>query len=115
MWAGSQTYLVVGVVNHWGFPLALVVGVINHWSFPGATTGGCLTGGVRDLRSLPLAVHVLIPEGQDVHRLNRGQPIRELEAVQTHQSSGLTALGSPMYSGSSSNQPSGLTALSSGI
>lgn len=33
----------------------------------------------------------------------------------THQSSGLTASGSPMYSGSSSSQPSGFTASSSAI
>lgn len=63
---GLQTYLVVGVVNHGGLPLALVVGVVYHRPFPGAAAGGGLTGGVRDLRSLPFAVHVLIPDGQEV-------------------------------------------------
>lgn len=64
---GVKAHLVIGVVNHGGLPLALVVGVVNHWSFPGATARGSLAGGVRDLRSLPLSVHVLIPDGQEVH------------------------------------------------
>lgn len=64
-------YLVVGVVNHGGLPLALVAGVVNHWTFPGAAAGSSLTGGVRDLRSLPLAVHFLIPDGQEVQKVIR--------------------------------------------
>lgn len=61
--SGSHAYLVVGVVNHWGLPLALVVGIVDRWSFPGSTAGGGLTGRVRNLRSFPLTIHVLIPGG----------------------------------------------------
>lgn len=65
----DETYLVVGVVNHGGFPLALVVGIVNRWSFPGSTARSGLTGRVRDLRSLPLSIHILIPYGQEIEAL----------------------------------------------
>ena len=58
---GVKGYLVVGIVDHWGLPLALVVGVVNHGPLPCTAAGGGLTEGVRDLRGLPLAIHVLIP------------------------------------------------------
>lgn len=67
---GLRAYLVVGVVDHGGLPLALVVGVVDHRPFPGAAAGGGLAGGVSDLRSLPFAVHVLVPDGQEVQRLS---------------------------------------------
>lgn len=66
---GSHIYLVVGVVNHGGLPLALVVGVVDCWSFPGSTAGGSLTGRVRNLRCFPFPIHVLIPGGQQIQIL----------------------------------------------
>lgn len=58
-------YLVVGVVDHWCFPLALVVGVVNHRPLPFSTAWGGLAGGVRDLGRLPLAIHILVPVGRN--------------------------------------------------
>lgn len=55
------TYLVVGVVDHGGLPLALVAGVVDHGSLPGAATWGGFTGRVLDLGGLPLPVHVFVP------------------------------------------------------
>ena len=60
-------YLVVGIVDHGGLPLALVAGVVNHGPLQGATAGGGFTEGVRDLRGLPLTIHILIP-GEKHHR-----------------------------------------------
>lgn len=57
----SGHYLIVGVVYHGWLPLALVVGVVNHRPLPFSTAWGGLAGGVRDLRRLPLTVHILIP------------------------------------------------------
>lgn len=115
-----KRYLVVGVVDHGGLPLPLVVGVVDRRSFPGTAARRALADGVGDLWGLPFAVHVLIPDGQ-----KDGHPSETMEvggwgrrahiASVTHQSSGLMASGSPMYSGSSSSQPSGFTASSSGI
>lgn len=65
-------YLVVGIVDHWGLPLALVVRVVNHGPLPGTAAGGGLTEGVRDLRGLPLAIHVLIP-GEKVTKMSQMQ------------------------------------------
>lgn len=39
-----------------------MVGVVDHGPFPGTATWGGLTSRVGDLRGLPFAVHVLVPE-----------------------------------------------------
>ena len=61
LWNLKKSYLIVGVVDHGGLPLALEVGVLLGWYLPLATARGRLALGVIDLRGLPLSVHVLVP------------------------------------------------------
>lgn len=56
------TYLVVGVIDHGGLPLAPVAGVVHQGSLPGAATRRSFTGRVLDLGGLPLPIHVFVPD-----------------------------------------------------
>lgn len=61
-WSTVHSYLVIGVVNHRRLPLALVVGVVDHRSLPRPAARRRLAHGIGDLRSFPLAIHILVPE-----------------------------------------------------
>ena len=61
IWPYWGLYLVVGVVDERGLPLALVEWVVDHGGLPRPTARGSLTRGVGHLGGLPLPVHLLIP------------------------------------------------------
>lgn len=57
----SEAYLVLGVVDHGGSPLALVGRVALRGRLPLAAAGGVLAQWVGDAWRLPLAILLLVP------------------------------------------------------
>jgi hypothetical protein len=57
----SPFSLVIGVVDHWGIPLAPVGRVGLHWLLPLTTPSSISTLGVGNGRSNPIAILLLIP------------------------------------------------------
>ena len=108
--AGSPLALVRGVVDHGCEPLALVVGVGLVGALPLAAAGSLVTLGVANGGRDPVTILLVIP-------LLGLLSICRIVSTSSFTVKGICvdSPGSGMNSGSSSSQPSGFTASSSGI